>query len=562
MTGPHQMPPAHPLPSNEGESYVTTPKRDPRIPPRDEVVLRYVLERAAAERPDQVFMRAYANDEQWTFRELLRRTRRMAAGLQMLGVRQGDHVTSFLPNSLDAAIVWHGINYLGAVYVPLNPAYRGRMLEHAIRNADASLLIAHADLTERLVGVDTASVSDLVVLHGDGVEVPGLTTHPASALDAAGDEPTPLERPIEPWDTQGIWYTSGTTGPSKGVLSSYMHSYSMFGPKTWPFVTADDRWLVNLPLFHLGGTGLWNAMLLRHGSVGFVDRFRTPEFWPAVRATESTAVFLLGTMAAFLESAPRRDDDADHPMRVMFMVPTVDDVPGFAARFGVEVRAVYNMSEICMPIVSDPTPGLAGVAGRVRPGVHVRVVDDFDCEVPHGTTGELVVRSDTPWSMNHGYYRMPEATAEAWRNGWFHTGDYGRRDEDGNFWFVDRKKDAVRRRGEFVSSVELEIELSTHPAVATAAIIGIPSEYAEEDVMAVLQPAPGATIDPAEVLEWLRPRVAHFMLPRYIRVVDALPMTPTEKVRKVELREHGVTPGTWDREIAGVVVRADRVAQP
>ena len=540
-----------------GAQSTVSDRPDPRIPPREEVVQRYVLDRFAAEQPDVVFMRSYPDGETWTYADLRMRVRTMAAGLRALGVRQGEHVASFLPNSLDAALVWMGLNYLGAVYVPLNPAYRGRLLEHTIATSDARLLIAHAELVPRLRDVGLASLADVVHLHGDGGDVAGLTRHDARVLKTSGDDPGEPEQPIEPWDTQGIWYTSGTTGPSKAVLSSYLHAYSMFGPTTWPFVTAEDRWMINLPLFHMGGTGMWNMMLLRGGSVSFVQKFRTPEFWPAVRETGSTGVFLLGTMAAFLESAEPAANDADHPMRLMFMVPVVDDVPGFAKRFGVEVRSVYNMSELCMPVFTGPTPTVPGVAGRVRPGVEVRIVDDNDCEVPHGQTGEIIVRSEVPWSMNHGYYKAPEATARAWRNGWFHSGDFGRRDEDGNFWFVDRKKDAVRRRGEFVSSLELEIELCTHPAVSTAAIIGISNQYAEEDVMAVLKPATGATIDPVELVEWLRPRVAHFMVPRYVRVMEELPMTPTEKVRKVELREQGVTPDTWDREQAGIVIRPE-----
>jgi carnitine-CoA ligase len=530
---------------------------DPRIPPRDEVVLRYVLDRFTTERPDAA-VALFRDGSHWTWRELRDTTRRVAAGLQALGVRQGDHVATFLPNVREAALAWYGINYLGAVYVPLNPAYRGRLLEHTVETSDAKVVIAHAELAPRLGEVDRALLERVVSFGGPAPDV-GLEGSTWEDLLEAGDDPGEPERPIEPWHQQAIWYTSGTTGPSKGVRSSYLHSYTMFGPRTWPFVTAEDRWLVNLPLYHLGGTGLWNAMILRGGSVAFVEKFRTPDFWPAVREMGATCTFLLGTMAAFLESAEPADGDRDHPMRLMFQVPVVDDVPAFAERFGVEVRSVYNMTEINMPIFTGPTPPQPGVCGTVRPGCEVRLVDDDDLEVPVGEVGEFVVRSDVPWSMNHGYYKNPEATADAWRNGWFHTGDMGRRDAEGNFYFVDRKKDAVRRRGEFVSSLELEIELCAHPAVSTAAVIGIPNAYAEEDIMAVLRPADGATIDPAGLVEWLRSRVAHFMVPRYVRVVDAFPMTPTEKIRKTELRDEGLTPDTWDREEAGIVIRPDAI---
>lgn len=530
---------------------------DPRIPPRDEVVLRYVLDRVAAEDPDRVFA-VFRDGERWTRGALRDRTRRLAAGLAAAGVRQGDHVATFLPNTPVAALAWYAINYLGAVYVPLNPAYRGRLLEHTVATSDARVVIAHTELAGRLSEIDRAALTDLVVVGGDvGGDTPPLATRTWKSLLEAGEDPGEPERPIEPWHDQAIWYTSGTTGPSKGVLSSYLHSFSMFGPRTWPFVTAEDRWLVNLPLYHLGGAGLWNAMLLRGGSVGFIEKFRTPEFWDAVRELETNCCFLLGTMAAFLESVPPAEDDADTPMRLMFQVPVVDDVPAFARRFGCEVRSVYNMTEINMPIYSGPTPGLPGVCGTMREGVDVRLVDDDDLEVAIGAVGEFAVRSDVPWSMNHGYYKMPEATARAWRNGWFHTGDFGRRDADGNFFFVDRKKDAVRRRGEFVSSLELEIELCSHPAIALAAVIGIPNEYAEEDVMAVVQRAGQAELDPVVLIDWLRPRVAHFMVPRYLRVVEDFPMTPTEKIRKTVLREQGVTEDTWDAVAAGIRVRPD-----
>jgi crotonobetaine/carnitine-CoA ligase len=533
---------------------------DARIPPRDRVVLRYVLDRLVAESPDEVFA-VFLDGTTWTRAELRTLARRFAASFRALGVRQGDHVAAFLPSSTDAIAVWYGLNYLGAVYVPLNPNYKGSLLEHTVATSDATLIVAHPELAPRLADISLAALTDIVYLgaDGDGPAIQHLRPRAATVFEQHGDDPGEPDRPIEPWDTQGIWYTSGTTGPSKGVLSSYLHAYSMFGPDTWPFVTSEDRYMVNLPVYHMGGTGLWNAMLLRGGSVAFIERFQTGAFWDQVRETGSTVVFLLGAMAAFLEAQPPSPDDDDNPMRLMFMVPVVSDVPAFAERFGVEVRSIYNMSELCMPIITGPTPSLPATCGRVRPGVQVRLVDENDCEVPVGEVGEFIVRSDVPWSMNHGYYKMPEATAQAWRNGWFHTGDAGRVDEDGNYYFVDRLKDAIRRRGEFVSSLELETELSIHPSVATAAVVGVRSEHAEEEILAIIQPAPGHTVDFEELVDFLVPRVAYFMVPRYWRVMEEMPMTPTEKVRKVVLRGEGLTEGTWDREAAGIVLRADRI---
>jgi crotonobetaine/carnitine-CoA ligase len=191
--------------------------------------------------------------------------------------------------------------------------------------------------------------------------------------------------------------------------------------------------------------------------------------------------------------------------------------------------------------------------------VDVRLVDDNDCEVPDGTVGEMILRTDRPWGMNHGYHKNPEATARAWRNGWFHTGDAFRRDASGNYFFVDRMKDAIRRRGENISSFEVEVEVVAFPAVREAAVIAVPSELGEDEVMAVVAPAPGHEIDPAALLAFLRDRLAYFMIPRYLRVLPELPKTPTAKVLKAELRAQGITPDTWDREQAGISIRRDRI---
>ncbi len=533
---------------------------DPRIPPRDRVVLRYLLERHAEERGDQCFVK-FVDGSEWTYREVLERAKGHAAGFRKLGVEQGDHVLSFLPSSPEAITVWYGLNYLGAVYIPANPAYKGNLLAHVINNSDARVVVTHRELVERFGEVELAKLEDIVHVQGEGPDVQGLRKHDGAIFtDTPVDEADlAVARPIEPWDTQGVWYTSGTTGPSKGALSSYMHAYEMFGPETWPFVTAEDRYMINLPLYHLGGTGLFNSMLHRGGSCAFLERYQTGPFWQQVRDTESTMVFLLGAMAAFLEAQPPSPEDKNHPMRLMFMVPIVDDVPAFAERFGVEVRTIYNMTEICTPIISGPTPALPGTCGRLREGCDVRLIDENDLEVPVGEVGEFAVRCDTPWGMHHGYLNMPEATAASWRNGWFHTGDAGRIDEHGNYYFVDRIKDAIRRRGEFVSSLELEIELCAHADVAAAAVVATKSEYAEDEILAYLQPADGKDIDFVEVIEFLKPRVAYFAIPRYFQAVESFPLTPTEKIRKVELRDWGKTDETWDREEHGIVIKSERI---
>lgn len=534
------------------------PTTDPRVPARDRVVTRDLMDRFDRECPDKVFIEFGDNGEQWTYRDFRTMVIQTAIGLQQLGVAQGDHVLVWLPNSREHLRVFFAISYLGAVFVPINTAYKGAVLAHVIDNADAKLAIVHADLAPRLEGVPLAGLKAAVVV-GERRACPGLPTHfYADVLLPKRGTLAPLARPIEPWDAQSIIYTSGTTGPSKGVLSSYLHIYTNAGPETWTCVTGEDRFLVNMPLFHIGGMGVVFVMFVRGGSVSFIERFDTATFLDTVRRTKTTATFLLGVMASFLEKLPERADDADTPLRLVFMVPLAGDIAAFSKRFGCEVYTIFNMTEISTPIISEPNPLVRGTCGKQRAGVDVRLVDGNDCEVPIGTVGEMLVRTDRPWGMNSGYYKNPSATAAAWRNGWFHTGDAFRKDAEGYYYFVDRIKDAIRRRGENISSFEVEADVLAHPAVREVAAIGVPNAMSEEDVLVVVAPVEGHLIDPAALLDFLRPRMAHFMIPRYVRVLPELPKTATSKVMKHELRQQGVTADTWDREAAGIQVKSDR----
>jgi crotonobetaine/carnitine-CoA ligase len=444
------------------------------------------------------------------------------------------------------------------VFVPFNTAYRGSLLEHVLRNSDATLLVAHAGLLDRLEGIDTSAIATVVVV-GDAAAPARFVSVPFGDLSGTEAELAPLARPIEPWDNQAIIYTSGTTGPSKGVLSSYLHLYTNAGPDSWPFVTGEDRFLVNMPIFHIGGMGIPFVMLARGGSIALMENYSTDRFWDVVRATGCTVMFLLGVMATFLMKAPPSDRDREHSITKAFMVPLTDIAGPFHERFGIDIYTIFNMTEISSPIVSGPNPTRPGTCGTVRPGVEVRLVDANDCEVPVGAVGEMLVRTDRPWSMNSGYHRNPEATAKAWANGWFHTGDAFRRDADGYFYFVDRVKDAIRRRGENISSFEVESEILAHPDVREAAAIGVPSEFSEDDVMAVIAPVPGRTIDCAELIAFLTPRMSYFMIPRYIRILDELPKTASAKVQKADLRRDGITPDTWDRDKAGIRLTRERL---
>src|SRR5262245_9657570 len=451
----------------------------------DKYVLRNLVERHARERGHQDFA-LFTSGERWTYAQLRDNVRRVAASLQALGVRQDDFVLSWLPNGPHALAVWFALNYIGAVYVPINISYRGRLLAHVIQNSGARLMVADARLAERLTEVDTASLQTLVTIAGPPPALAKIVGLTEDALTGATGEPADPQRAIMPWDTHAVIYTSGTTGPSKGVLSSYRHVCATCeGVAT---VTDADRVLVNLPLFHVGGTNAVYRMLICGGSIALLEAFDTATFWDTIRTTRSTTLTLLGAMIPFLMKEPPSQRDRDHTLQQALMVPLSEDAPLFAERFGIDIYTVFNMTEISSPIGSERNPAVPKTCGRVRDGFDARVVDENDTEVPVGTVGELIVRADEPWTMNHGYNGNPEATARAWRNGWFHTGDAFRKDEAGNFFFVDRIKDAIRRRGENISSFEVEAELGAHPKVREAAVVAVPSEFGEDEVLAVIAP--------------------------------------------------------------------------
>ena len=529
---------------------------DARMPRPEQCVQRYMIERWAHQQPQKVFA-IFADGERWTYAEMQSKAIRTANALRAFGVNQGERVLVWLPNGADALRIWLGLNYLGAVFVPINTAYRGTLLEHAIALSEARLMITHADLCPRLNDVARKSVREIVILGGAHSPLDGLAVHPASALDSADERAPALERPIAPWDMQSIIFTSGTTGPSKGVMSSYVHLHQMAASA--PFLSGGDRYMINLPLFHSGGVMPITAMLIHGGSIAMVDSFDTDSFWPTVRKAGITTSILLGVMGGFLLKRPPSPDDKDHPLKTCTYVPLNETAPQFHARFGTDIYTHFNMTEISMPIVTGANPTALGSAGRPRPGVEVRIVDENDCELPVNAVGELVVRTDCPWATSHGYAGNPPATAAAWRNGWFHTGDGFRRDADGNFYFVDRLKDAIRRRGENISSFEVESEVLAYPAIREAAAIAVRSEIAEDEVCAVVAVREGEAFDPAELIAFLRPRMAHFMVPRYVRIVDALPRTPTSKIEKVKLRAEGLTADTWDREAAGIVIKREKI---
>jgi len=523
------------------------------MPSREHCVIPELLSRQAARDPLRP-LALFEDGSQWTAVEAWQYTQRAAAALVALGVQRGDHVLAWLPNGPDLLLTWFASNYLGAVLVPINTAYRGRLLAHVINQSGARLMVTHAELLPRLTEVDVPLLQQVVVCGASILpETPGRgwAMVPGACLHAAADA-IPAAYPVQPWDTMMIIYTSGTTGPSKGVLNTYLQQYTV-GQVCFGYLGPDDRMLINLPMFHVGGTTAVMAMLSVGGSFALYDKFQTHAFWDQIRAVGATAISgLLGAMVAFLDKNPVQPGDADNPLQRVVLSPVTAQTFRLAERYGFDYLSGFNMTEVSVPLITDLNTRVQSSCGRPRSGVECRIVDEHDLPVADGVLGELVVRADLPWTMNQGYYGMPEETLAAWRNGWFHTGDLMTRDTEGNFFFVDRKKDAIRRRGENISSIEVEAEVGEFDAVAEVAAYAVRSEFGEDEVMVAVAPRPGLQVDPETLAHFLIPRMSRFMVPRYIRVLPALPKTPTNKVQKVQLRDEGVTADTWDREAAGL----------
>ncbi|ONH22839.1 hypothetical protein BL253_34590 [Pseudofrankia asymbiotica] len=470
-------------------------------------------------------------------------------------------MASWLPNGPEALLSLFGVNLAGAIQVPLNTAYRGGLLEHALSLSQAKVLIVHFELVRHLEHIDHPHLRSVVVVGGDAAHVAGANLDQVSWADLEGASSTelPAECDRHPWDDMVVIFTSGTTGPSKGVRCSYLHHASYAEWFSVGDLGAQDRALILLPLFHVGGTGWVFAALTWGASLALPHRFETRRFWDDVATLGATTCTMVGAMASFLLQEPERPDDTHNGLRIALATPWMSTWPDFARRFGVRLWAGFGMSEVPGPLRADfPDGDITGLGRETSPEWNLRVVDVFDQEVPDGHPGELIVRHRRPWTITHGYLGMPAATAHVWRNGWFHTGDIVVRRPDRTYVYVDRAKDSIRRRGENISSLEVEQEVRAHPAVGDAAAVAVPSERSDDEVLVFVELNNGEQLSAADLINFVIPRMPHYMVPRYVEFVDELPRTPTGKLRKVELRAQGIGPDTWDREEAGITVKAPR----
>ena len=522
----------------------------PNVAPHRRVIPS-LLERQAAALGEAPFV--VHGDEVRTFASMRDRAASLAGALAGLGVGAGDRVGVMAENRLEILDVFAACAWLGAILVPVNTGSRGPQLEHVLGNAAVRAIAVESAFLPQLDDLAALPPELERVWLFDG-EPPGSWRGlPAEPFPHVGHAVEPA--PIRPGDTIAILYTSGTTGPSKGVCCSHAQFY-WWGVNTAAAlrIGPDDVLYTCLPLFHTNALNTFVQALL-HG-VRFVlgPRFSASQFWRRHVEAEATVTYLLGAMISILAAREPAPEERAHRVRITLAPATSAELQAsFRERFGIEVVEGHGMTET--NVVLGPRDGQQrpGTMGRVMPGFEARVVDEEDAEVPDGEPGELVMRADKPFAFSTGYWRMPEQTVAAWRNLWFHSGDRVIRDPDGYFRFVDRIKDAIRRRGENVSAWEVEQVLLSHRGVAAAAVIPVPSELGEDDVMACVTPRDGAGLVPDDLIAHCLPRLAPFAVPRYVEIMESLPLTENGKVQKFVLRQRGVTAATWDRQAAARV---------
>lgn len=490
---------------------------------------------------------------------------RLANAYAELGVRPGDRVATLIENSAEAMYAWWGAVRGGAIAVPVNTAYKGEYLRHQLADSGARVLVVEADLVERAERVvgEVEGLDHLVVIGGHPGEVHGVSAHRWGDLLGADDRAPGVD--IRPADLATFVYTGGTTGPSKGCMLSHNYHEALARQigLCWGR-TADDVVWTPLPLFHFNAivTAVLGP-LVHGGRAAIYRRFSVSNFWSEMNRTGATITSTLGTMAYLLAHDEDRPEmprsgapEANTSLRLIGAAPLPVEIDDrLRSRFGVETfSGAYGVTEASL--ISWQPPGVRNkpnAAGIVNDEYFdVRIFDDDDREVPVGAEGEIVIRPKRPQVMFEGYWGRPEATVGTSRNWWYHTGDVGRVDEDGFLFFVDRKADYLRRRGENISSFEVERILMGHGSLADVAVHAVPSELSEDDLKVTATLEAGATLTEEELFHWAVDELPYFALPRYIEFRAELPRSPVGRVLKRELRDDGVTATTWDVEASDV----------
>lgn len=529
-------------------------------------VVGKIIDRQANERPDAPFVQ-FEFDEPITYAKAQELSYRVGNAFADEGVEFGDHIAVMLNNCLEYLWCWFGLNRLGAVHVAINTAYKGNFLVHVLGNSEARLAVVEPGFLAWIADIEDGVplLETVYVTGGVPADAPTFKRIKLRSFDELmSGKPDPIEVEVTYRDTGMIMYTSGTTGPSKGVLMPHGHLF-LFGHSMHVHLalTPEDRYYICLPLFHAQGSVMMTYGVLQSGGHAMLTRiFRASTWIDDIRTFGATVTNTLGVMSDFVLRQPRRADDSDNQLRMLCAVPVTEEtVAHFRERFGIpKFSELFGMTECNLPIGRPPdAPDEPGCSGKIWDEYfEVRIANpQTDESLPTGEVGEILVRPKEPYCFMQGYKGMDDRTVDTWRNFWFHTGDAGRLDERGFLWYIDRIKDTIRRRGENISSYEVEAVLLEHPAVGEAAAVAVKAEAGGEDeVLACIVLADGhAAPAPAELLDFCSPRMPYFAVPRYIEFIDAIPKTPSQKIQKNKLRDRGLSESTWDREAVGYRVK-------
>jgi crotonobetaine/carnitine-CoA ligase len=534
----------------------------------DDVTLEHwtlvdLVRRQAQRYGDREFMRC-DDGSVISFAELDRQSTHLAHALAARGLRAGDRLLALLLNGPTLLPLLIAANKLGGVFVSVNTELKGAFLEHQLANSAPRIVAVDRELAKAFAGIDLAAVETVVLVgRGEG-DLDALRGRPVVPFDDLLRSPAIVGELVEPHprDVSSVIYTSGTTGPSKGVLLPHAHTYLMgYGLARRLELTEDDLYYVCMPMFHSNALFMQTIGSLMAGARVYVVRRFSPSRWlDDLIRTGATLTNGLGVMPEFIFRQPPTPRDRDHKLRAMMAVPIAAEWgSAFEERFGVRLVQGYGMTEInivAYGVAGDPLePGCAGAV--LDDFFDVKIFDAEDRPLGVGHIGEIVVRPKQPWCFMAGYQRMPEKTVEAWQNLWFHTGDAGRFDARGRLFFVDRIKDCIRRRGENISSFEIEQVIGAHPSVAESAVVAVKAtdQGGEDEIKACVVLKPGGALAPEALLDYCQERMPRFAVPRFVEFLDALPKTATGKLQKEELRGRGAAGATWDRESVGYVVR-------
>jgi crotonobetaine/carnitine-CoA ligase len=497
-------------------------------------------------------------DHEVSYAELDRESDRVASGLAALGVGRGNRVGALLLNGPEFLSLWFGTTKAGAALVPLNTALKGEILRYEIADASPKAIVVDARLWEPYgqVREDLHIPREFVLPFGsEGPPTPANIDPWARLLGDVGGAP---RLDLQPWEPASVLYTSGTTGPPKGAVIPHekcLVTSREIGLRSR--LSPDSVLFTGLPLFHCNAQEMTTlTALLNDLTAAYEERFHASTYWETAARMGASHVSLLISMVNVLFKQPPKATDATHPVRVALTAGATKEVwPQFERRFGLTIIELYGMTECgCTTLMNPPEAIRVGSVGTPLGFVEAQVVDDLDRPVAVGTRGELIVRPRVPFSMFLRYLNKPEQTVDAWRNLWFHTGDYVTRDADGYYYFVDRKKDVIRRRGENLAPYDVESVLNTHPAVFESVVVGVPSPLGEEDVKAFVVLRPGAAVEPRALFEFCVEELPFFMVPRYLEIVAEIPKTANQKAQRYLLKgkrsEHDV-----DREALGILVK-------